>query len=211
MYVSGSRILAMPERRRQAERSETTRRALIDAAIASLLDRGWPGTTAVEVCTRAGVTRGALVHHFPNLPALLAAALADLAADMMRLAPPPATDLAGLIDTTWYAFGSPRFKALLEAWLATVNDADLRVALAPVFSAFLAMVDPDAMAVPALRTDRGRTHYLMAREAMLGLAVWRAANGGTPADHEDAVLALLRQGAAAIDEDVTSSRRKGRR
>jgi AcrR family transcriptional regulator len=202
MYVSVSRMGAMPERRTQAERSGSTRRALIDAAIASLLERGWAGTTAVEVCARAGVTRGALVHHFPSLPALLAAALSDLARDMVRQAPPPATDLAGLVDTTWYAFGSPRFKALLEAWLATVNDPDLRTALASVFADFSAMVAPDTFAVPALRTSRGMDHYLMAREAMLGLAVGRAANDGLPAPHESAVLARLREDAVAIDEDA---------
>ncbi|MBV9950634.1 MAG: helix-turn-helix transcriptional regulator, partial [Acidimicrobiia bacterium] len=53
------------ERRSQAERSATTQRALIEAAVELLIERGWAATTAVAVCERAGCTRGALIHHYP--------------------------------------------------------------------------------------------------------------------------------------------------
>jgi hypothetical protein len=42
----------------------------------------------------------------------------------------------------------------------------------------------------------------MAREAMLGLALGRATNGGKPLGHERTVLALLRAEAAAFDDNA---------
>ena len=71
-------------RRTQAERSAATRGALIEATLDLLVGRGWAGITSVAVCERAGLTRGAFVHHFDGLPDLFAVALearyADLAA-----------------------------------------------------------------------------------------------------------------------------------
>ena len=63
---------AHPTRRpTQAERTAAMKQRLIDAAISSLIENGYAHTTSVEVCRRAGVTRGALNHHFADLPALL--------------------------------------------------------------------------------------------------------------------------------------------
>lgn len=53
-------------RRTQAERTDTTRRKLIDAAIRVMRERGYGGLTTLEVAEVAGVSRGALLHHFPS-------------------------------------------------------------------------------------------------------------------------------------------------
>jgi AcrR family transcriptional regulator len=52
------------ERRTQAERSETTRRALIEAGRELFAERGYVAVAAEEIVQAAGVTRGALYHHF---------------------------------------------------------------------------------------------------------------------------------------------------
>ena len=185
-------------RRTQAERSATTRAALADAAIDVLTEHGWAAVTAIEVCNRAGLTRGAFHHHYDGLPALLADALRRLYATMTRPGRPPPAGLPSLIDATWAAIGNPRFKAVIEAWLAMANEPGLREEIGPAVADFAALVSPDTM--PAILTSpRHRDFYLLARETMLGLALGRATSHGRPLRHERAVLAQLRAAAAELD------------
>lgn len=52
-------------RRSQEERSAETRAKLRAATLETLLDRGYARTSTVEICRRAGVSRGAMLHHYP--------------------------------------------------------------------------------------------------------------------------------------------------
>jgi AcrR family transcriptional regulator len=194
-------------RRTQADRSAATRAALADAAIDLLIERGWAAVSAIEVCNRVGVTRGAFHHHYPNLPSLLADALRRLYATMRRKERAPVADLTGLVDATWAAIGNPRFKAVLEAWLAMANDPSLRAEIAPVVAEFATLVGPAAKP-SILPDDERRAFYLLARETMLGLALGRATNGGRPVGHERTVLARLRADAAAVDARTTRGDRR---
>lgn len=62
-------------RRTQAERSETTRKQLLDAATKLIRQKGFGGLRTIEVASVAGVSRGALMHHFPSKHALVVAIL----------------------------------------------------------------------------------------------------------------------------------------
>lgn len=53
-------------RRTQAERSDETRRRVLDAAIEVLKIRGYAGFRTAEVAKVAKVSRGAQTHHFPT-------------------------------------------------------------------------------------------------------------------------------------------------
>ena len=65
-------------RRTQEERSAETRTRLLDAAIECLLKLGYAGTTTTEIATRAKVSRGAQLHHYPTKQELLTAAVEHL-------------------------------------------------------------------------------------------------------------------------------------
>ncbi len=64
----------MTSRRTQAERTEATRTALIAAARPLFAQRGYAGVGTEEIARAAGVTRGALYHHFDGKRELFAAA-----------------------------------------------------------------------------------------------------------------------------------------
>ncbi len=178
-------------RRTQADRSATTKAALADGAIDLLVERGWAATTVVEVCNRVGVSRGAFHHHYDSLPELLADALRRLYAEMARSKQKEVTDVADLVDVTWKAIGNPRFKAVLEAWLAMANDPSLRSEIGPVVTEFASLVNPDN--ITKVLTDAARRDFFVtARESMIGIALGRATNGGKPLGHERRVLARIR-------------------
>jgi AcrR family transcriptional regulator len=126
-------------RRTQEERRAATRAALLDAALECLVEHGYEGTTTGLVCERAGVSRGAHQHHFGTRPALVAAALEELAIrrgeDIRReLASLPQGDerIELALDAIWGWFTGPLFDASVDLAAAARTDEELRASLAPV-------------------------------------------------------------------------------
>jgi AcrR family transcriptional regulator len=76
--------IAPPARRTNAERSAATQNRLLDATIDCLIERGWAGTSTTEIVRRAGVSRGAQVHHFPSKEDLVLAAVEHLVERRIR-------------------------------------------------------------------------------------------------------------------------------
>ena len=135
---------ARPPRRTQAERREHTRTALLDATVDCLVDLGFSGTTTTEVTRRAGVSLGALLHHFPSKADLLSAAVghvlqrrqAEFLKSMADLGP-GADRLEAAIDLLWAAFSGPTFTAWLELWVAARTNPELAAAIAGVDEEFV--------------------------------------------------------------------------
>jgi len=119
--------------RTQAERSATTRQALLDATIRCLVEEGYANTTTARVAELAGVSRGAHLHHFQTRSALVAAAVEHLrvrraeelmaAADALPSGPERVTQA---LDLLWRSYTSPLFQGALDLWSAGRTDAELR-------------------------------------------------------------------------------------
>jgi AcrR family transcriptional regulator len=69
-------------RRTQAARSHATRTALLASGRALFAERGFAGTGREEIVERAGVTRGALHHHFGTKQDLFAAVFEELEGEL---------------------------------------------------------------------------------------------------------------------------------
>jgi len=65
------------ERRSHAERTAETRARVMAAVVASIADVGYQRTTAAEIARRAGVTWGAVQHHFRDKDGILMAVLEE--------------------------------------------------------------------------------------------------------------------------------------
>ncbi|MFC3686262.1 TetR/AcrR family transcriptional regulator [Hydrogenophaga luteola] len=69
-------------RRSQAERTDTTRAALLAAARELFVSRGYAATGTPDIVAAAGLTRGALYHHFADKTALFLAVAEQLAQEV---------------------------------------------------------------------------------------------------------------------------------
>jgi AcrR family transcriptional regulator len=139
LLESRARESRPPLRRTQAERRAATRAALVRATIESLVELGYAHTTTHEVQRRAGVSRGALTHHFTSKAELMLAAVDHLYEEFSASVRQAAADLPlesaarvrlG-VELVWQRFHGPLFVAAMELWTAARTDAELRSALLP--------------------------------------------------------------------------------
>jgi AcrR family transcriptional regulator len=123
-----------PRRRTQAERRAVTRTALLDAAIACLVEEGYANTTTRRIAQRAGVSPGALQHHFSSKAELLGETVhhirAKWASEMFALGVPDTPSLRDrheqLLDRMWAQYRGPLFQAFLELGIGARTDPKLR-------------------------------------------------------------------------------------
>src|SRR4029079_16835623 len=74
--------MSTPLRRPQADRSAPTRSALVAAARPQFAAAGFAGVSTEAIVRAAGVTRGALYHHFADKTELFAAVFEQVEAEM---------------------------------------------------------------------------------------------------------------------------------
>jgi AcrR family transcriptional regulator len=70
------------QRRTNEVRTESTKRALIEAARKLFVERGYANTPTPDIVAEAGVTRGALYHHFNDKTDLLFIAASNMAKEV---------------------------------------------------------------------------------------------------------------------------------
>ncbi|NML54091.1 TetR/AcrR family transcriptional regulator [Streptomyces sp. R302] len=81
------------------ERAQRTRQAILTAAAELFDERGYDSASTTDILARAGLTRGALYHHFPSKEAI-ALALLDTHIDALQVEEQP-VKLQSLIDLTF--------------------------------------------------------------------------------------------------------------
>lgn len=106
------------------QRAETTRRRLLDATVEALVECGYAGTSTQEVCRRANVSRGTLLHHFPTREVLLVAAMDHVLHDRVagfvaaRQAEGGVKGIRDLVERMWEQWQGPALIAWLELAVA---------------------------------------------------------------------------------------------
>lgn len=123
----------------QEERTRAMRQRLLVACVECLVEHGWSGTSTTLVSQRAGVSRGAQLHHFPTKNDLVLAAvehLSELRADELRSAarrlPNGKRRTRAVLEMFADHFTSPVFVAALELWVAARTDVQLHAAVVPL-------------------------------------------------------------------------------
>jgi AcrR family transcriptional regulator len=172
-----------PIRRSNAARSAATQARLLDATIECLIERGWAATSTTEVVRRAGVSRGAQVHHFPTKDDLVLAAIEHLLerriaefqatfADLPAGERSPATAMRLMYEKC--------FRATFESWLELVVAARTDQALHARFVQLEARFFETALATfrdlfPVAAADAGfaRVGLRLAFSVLDGLAIGR--------------------------------------
>jgi AcrR family transcriptional regulator len=193
-------------RRTQAERTAATRGALLAATVACLVERGYRATTTTEVAHRAGVSAGALLHHFPTRVDLLVGAVSHLIAERnaefrkaMTDVPTEADRGLAAVDLLWGMFSGPAFVAWLELWVGARNDHVLAAAVVQLDRDFMATSEAVFRELfveeTAANPDLPRTAIGLLFALLDGLALSRLIPGYEPLpvrDVLDAFTALIR-------------------
>jgi AcrR family transcriptional regulator len=175
--------------RTQAERSAETQALLLDATIESLAEVGYARTSTTAIVKRAGVSRGAQVHHYPTKADLVVAAVERVFAVQERAfterftaLPPTERTLARAIDELWSVFDGPTYPAVLELVVAARTDPELHVVVQAVSTRFeRSVAELFDEFFPELRdVPMGRHMVGFALAVMQGAAVSGYAGFGRP-------------------------------
>ncbi|MDB9970020.1 TetR/AcrR family transcriptional regulator [Porticoccaceae bacterium] len=128
----------------QAEKSAMTRSAILEATIQCLLELGYANTTTALIANYAGVSRGAMMHHFPSRISVMRAVIDYLHMlrlqeyrDLMADIDDPQSTLTDKairesVEAAWRYVNLPSFLAYQEMLAASRTDAELRQIIEPV-------------------------------------------------------------------------------
>jgi len=121
--------------KRDQQRDRTLAR-IVDAAVDSLIEVGVTATTTLEVQRRAGVSRGALLHHFPTHEDLFGAAIGLLVTrneravrEELAVARPDGDPVSRSLRVLRTVMCGPSFGAEMELWAVARTNPRLREVL----------------------------------------------------------------------------------
>ena len=197
----------------QEERTRAMRARLLEATVECLVERGFGGTSTTLVSERAGVSRGAQLHHFPTKNALVVAAVehltdvrrAELAAAARALPTGPRRTRA-VLQMLADHFTSPVFTAALELWVAARSDETLLAAVAPLEQRVGR--ETHRLTVELLGADESRPGVRELVQATLDL-VRGLGLANTITDDARRRRRILDQWAVTLDDALTDDTRHG--
>lgn len=153
-------------RRTQADRSNASRAALVEATVVLLSEEGFSRTTTAAIAKRANITTGALHHHFPTKESLFLAVLDQLTIEALELfsiltdkgkKPQAAANL--LVDTLWTLYGSKRYWAVWEINMGFRHDEAMRAAILDHRKSTRAAMEQAIQTNPSLRETTRRALF----------------------------------------------------
>ncbi|MFD0860185.1 TetR/AcrR family transcriptional regulator [Roseovarius aquimarinus] len=128
-----------PRRRTQAERSAATQLKILTVTIELILAKGLKEASTVDIAEAAGVSRGALLHHYPSRQFLMQEALRHLLTREIEEIEVIAgeiragrMDVDGFLAEMWRRFSGDLFMVTIEFLTAARTDPAMRDALVPV-------------------------------------------------------------------------------
>ncbi|WP_405485927.1 TetR/AcrR family transcriptional regulator [Nocardia sp. NBC_00511] len=154
-------------RRTQAERRAETSAKLVDATIASIVEKGYARTSTKEICARAGVSHGALFGRFATLLDLVLAAAEEVAnrqieqftTDFANL--PDQSDIGAILALIRSGARTPINSVWIELLVAARTDPDLRERLNMVMSQYITAMAAASSAVPAFQDFAPENRYIL--------------------------------------------------
>ena len=127
----------------QAQKSALTRTQITEAAIRCFVEYGYSQTTTTLIAEKAGLSRGAMLHHFPSKLAIVSAAVEYLHSKRLRAfrkaVSKPSLErdhLRQSLDAYWAHVRHPMFVAFFELAVAARTDKELAAILRPAQEAF---------------------------------------------------------------------------
>ncbi len=128
-------------RRSNVERSAATRKLILEATVECLHRQGYGAVTNQVIAELAGVSRGAMMHHFPTRLDLIVAtaeyaheknASARLA--ILEKLPPGLPRFRAMVDLTWESARMPEGLAINEIRVGSRSDPGFAEALTPLMT-----------------------------------------------------------------------------
>ncbi len=121
---------------RQALKSAQTRSRLIEATIQCLVKVGFSGTTTPLVASEAGLSRGAMLHHFENSATLIRATIVELHERRLRAfrrsSETSQHNPTTMVGAYWRQVQKPAFIAFQELAMAARTDSELAQIMRPL-------------------------------------------------------------------------------
>lgn len=174
------------QRRTQADRTRVTREKLMQAAIDVLLEQGYSRLTTKEVARVAGVSNGALMHHFTSKAELVVAATAMVYDEAIvrgqRVAQTVDADrkpIEGYLSDCMSVYFDWPFIAAIETIMVARTDPQLMEQILPVMERYRATCDEIWLKVfkrAGLSTARAKLLLNLTLNLVRGMALnrlWR--------------------------------------